>query len=321
MRHAWATVLIITDRTRNKLRPMLRTTILIALIALTISSCIHSQEAKMNSPSTETKEVKQDSVSGYASVNGLSMYYEIHGTGRPLVLIHGGGSTIQSSFGRVLHSFAKERQIIAVELQGHGHTSDINRPETFEHDADDVAALLKYLKIGNADFFGFSNGGNTTMQIAIRHPDFVRKIILGSAFFKRSGMYPQFWESINHATLMDMPQPLKDAYKKVALDSNKLPNMFEKDKKRMVDFKDWKSEDLRSINAPTLIVIGDEDVVRPEHAVEMLRLLPHARLSILPATHGAYIGEVTTGMEHSKLPDLTVSMIEEFLNEPMPKKN
>jgi pimeloyl-ACP methyl ester carboxylesterase len=111
---------------------------------------------------------------GYASVNGLKMYYEIHGSGTPLILIHGGGSTIQTSFGRVVHSFAKERQVIAVELQGHGHTPDIKRPETFEQDADDVSALLKYLKIENADFFGFSNGGNTTIQIAIRYPNLVR---------------------------------------------------------------------------------------------------------------------------------------------------
>jgi pimeloyl-ACP methyl ester carboxylesterase len=300
---------------------MLRTTILIALIALTISSCSHSKDTKMNNPSTETKEVKQDSISGYASVNGLNMYYEIHGTGTPLVLIHGGGSTIQTSFGRVLHSFSKDRQVIAVELQGHGHTADINRPETFEQDADDVAALLKYLKIGNADFFGFSNGGNTTMQIAIRHPNLVRKIILGSAFYKREGMYPQFWQSLNHATLKDMPQQLQDAYKKVAPNPDDLPEMCKKDLKRMLTFKDWRDEDLKSITAPALIIIGDADVVRPEHAVEMLPLIPHGRLSILPGGHGAYIGEVTTGMERSKIPDLTVSMIEEFLDEPMPKKN
>ena len=134
-------------------------------------------------------------------------------------------------------------------------------------------------------------------------------------------MYPQFWESLSHATLKDMPQLLKDAYKKVAADSNDLSKMFEKDKKRMVEFKDWKVEDIHSINAPALIIIGDDDVVRPEHAVEMFRLLPHARLSILPGLHGAYIGEVTSGMEHSKIPDLAVSIIEEFLTEPMPKKD
>jgi pimeloyl-ACP methyl ester carboxylesterase len=263
----------------------------------------------------------QDSDSGYASVDELKMYYEIHGKGAPLVLIHGAGSTIRTSFGRVLHSFANERQVIAVELQGHGHTPDINRPETFEQDADDVAVLLKYLKIENADFIGFSNGGNTTMQIAIRYPNLVRKIILGSTFYKRDGLYPQFWESLSHSTIKDMPQLLKDAYEKVAPDFKDLSKMYEKDKKRMIEFKDWKAEDIHSINAPALIIINDEDVVRPEHAVEMYRLLPHARLSILPGIHGAYIGEVTTGMEHSKIPDLTVSIIEEFLNEPMPKKN
>lgn len=103
----------------------------------------------------------QNSRSGYASVNGFKIYYEIHGSGVPLVLIHGAGSTIQTSFGRVIHSFAKERQVIAVELQGHGHTPDTNRLWTFEQEADDVARLLGYLKIERADFFGFSNGGES----------------------------------------------------------------------------------------------------------------------------------------------------------------
>ena len=197
---------------------------------------------------------------------------------------------------------------------------DINRPETFEQDADDVAALLKYLKIENADFFGFSNGGNTAIQIAIRYPNLVPKIILGSAFFKRNGMYPQFWDSLNHSTLKDMPQLLKDAYKEAAPDPSNLSKMYEKDKKRILEFKDWKAQDIHSINAPTLIIVGDEDVVRPEHAVELFRLFPRARLTILPGVHGAYIAEVTTGMEHSNIPDLTVSIIEEFLSEPMPKR-
>lgn len=153
---------------------------------------------------------------------------------------------------------------------------DINRPETFEQDADDVAALLKYLKIENADFFGFSNGGNTAIQIAIRYPNLVRKIILGSAFFKRNGMYPQFWDSLNHSTLKDMPQLLKDAYKEAAPDPSNLSKMYEKDKKRILEFKDWKAQDIHSINAPTLIIVGDEDVVRPEHAVELFRLFPRA---------------------------------------------
>ena len=266
--------------------------------------------------------MKSSSSVGYAPINGLNMYYEVHCKGAPpLVLIHGGGSTIQTSFGRVLHSLARERKVIAVELQGHGHTPDINRPATFEQDADDVVALLKYLKIENADFFGFSNGGNTAIQIAIRYPNLVRKIILGSAFFKRNGIYSKFWSSLNHSTLKDVPQLLKDAYKEVAPDPSNLSKMFEKDRKRMVEFEDWKEEDIHSIDAPSLIIIGDNDIVSPEHAVEMFRLLPHARLSIVPGIHGAYIGEATTGMKHSRIPDFTVSIIEGFLNEPVLIKN
>jgi len=113
----------------------------------------------------------------------------------------------------------------------------------------------------------------------------------------------------------------KMSNKKETPDSNGLSKMYEKDKKRMLEFEDWEAENIQSINAPALIIIGDRDVVRPEHAIEMFRLLPHARLSILPGIHGAYIGEVTTGMEHSKIPDLTISIIEEFLDAPMPRKN
>src|SRR3954454_11673467 len=112
----------------------------------------------MNHQTTMDNQPKQDSTSGYASVNGLKMYYEIHGAGSPLVLIHGGGSTIQTTFGRILHELAKTHKIVAVEMQAHGHTADIDRPLSFEQDADDIAALLKYLNIPKADIFGFSNG-------------------------------------------------------------------------------------------------------------------------------------------------------------------
>jgi pimeloyl-ACP methyl ester carboxylesterase len=297
---------------KNKFFPLV-------ILILLLTSC-DSKTNKNKSNMPETRQASVNFKSGYSEVNGLKMYYEIYGTGTPLVLIHGGGSTIQTSFGRIIPELSKHRQVIAVELQGHGHTADVNRPETFQQDADDVAALLKYLKIENADFFGFSNGGNTTMQIAIRHPNLVRKIILGSAFFKREGMYPQFWESINHATLKDMPQPLKDAYIKVAPDSNDLIKMFEKDKNRMVGFNDWKAEDIHSINAPALIIIGDEDVVRPEHAVEMYRLIPNCQLAIIPGGHGKYIGEITTLGNNNRDTVFIVPLIEEFLNKQNKKK-
>jgi pimeloyl-ACP methyl ester carboxylesterase len=299
---------------------MLRTTILLFLIALSISSCNNSQNTNVNMTLNENKEAKQDSVSGYAPVNGLNMYYEIYGEGKPLVLIHGGGSTIQTSFGRIIPELSKNRRVIAVELQGHGHTADRDSPETFQQDADDVAALLKYLKIENADFFGFSNGGNTTMQIAIRHPGLVRRIILGSAFYKRDGMYPGFWESMKPATLKDMPQLYKDAYRKVAPDSNDLSKMFEKDKNRMVEFKDWDAADLHAIHAPTLIISGDKDVVRPEHAVEMYRLIPDCELAIIPGGHGKYMGEIMTLSNDSSDNVFIVPLIEEFLNKQNDKK-
>jgi pimeloyl-ACP methyl ester carboxylesterase len=256
----------------------------------------------------------------YAQVNGIEMYFEISGTGEPLVLIHGGGSTIETTFGKVIRIFAENRKVIAVELQGHGHTQDRPLPESFEQDADDVTALLTWLKIEKADFFGFSNGGNTAMQIAIRHPDIVRKLVLGSTFYKRAGFPPEFWESLMTAELDDMPPQLREAYKKTAPDTSGLITMFTKDKTRMLEFTDWREESISSVKMPALIILGDQDVIRPEHAVEMFRLLPNARLSILPGTHGAYIGEVTTGMGNNKILSLTVSMIEEFLNDPISGK-
>jgi len=263
---------------------------------------------------------------GYASVNGLKMYYEIHlpvrqaggkNFNKPaLVLIHGGGSTITTTFGAILPILAQHRTIVAVELQGHGHTSDRNSPESFERDADDISTLLQTLNITQADFFGFSNGGSTALQIGIRHPKIVRKLVVASAIFKRDGMPPQFWEWMKNAQLENMPEQLKEAYLMVAPNPKDLITMHDKDAKRMVEFKDWRSEDIQSIQAPTLIINGDADVVRPEHAMEMFRLLPNAKLAILPGGHGEYIGEIMAAKEGSKLPEITVAMIEEFLDLP-----
>ena len=132
--------------------------------------------------------------------------------GKPLVLIHGGGSTIQTSFGYILPFLAEQFKVIAVELQAHGHTNDRNTPESFEQDADDIAGLLHYLNITNAFFFGFSNGGNTAMQMAIRHPELVNKLIITSAFYKRDGMIKGFSEGMENANLGNMPNYLKEAF-------------------------------------------------------------------------------------------------------------
>jgi len=267
-----------------------------------------------NRPSGYTHSLAiKPSKAAHSSVNGISMYYEIYGSGTPLVLIHGGGSTIQTSFGRVIPELARNHQVIAVELQAHGRTSDRNADLTFEQDADDVATLLHNIGITKADFFGFSNGGTTTMQIAIRHPQIVNKIILGSALTKRSGMPAGFWEFMNHASIEQMPEQLKTAYREVSGDTNGLQIMHDRDVKRMVNFKDIPDSLISAIQVPALIIVGDKDVVSPEHAIALSRLIPNARLAIIPGGHGEYIGEITT-LQPGKNPEATgVQLVLDFL--------
>lgn len=250
----------------------------------------------------------------YAPVNGLQLYYEVHGTPRagqpPLVLLHGGGSTIDTSFAKLLPAFARSRQVIAFDQQGHGRTADVDRPFSFEQSADDTAALLANLGIERADFLGFSNGGTIVLQVAIRHPGLVRKLVVASAMFRRDGLPPGFWEGMARASLQSMPAELREAYLKVAPHPEQLQAFHDKSVKRMLEFRDWPPEVIRSIEAPTLVMNGDADVTRPEHAVELFRLLPHAQLAVLPGTDHANI------VAHA---DWRVAMIEAFLDAPPPK--
>lgn len=268
---------------------------------------------------TDTKPThvtaQPDRISGYATVNGLKMYYEINGTGTPLVLVHGGGSTIHTSFGKVLPLFSKTHQVIAVELQAHGHTADIDRPLSFEQDADDIAALLQQLEIRKADIFGFSNGASTTLQFAIRHPEMTNKIIVASTFSKKSGAPVWFFDMMSKATFEGMPQQLKDAYLAINPDTSALYRMYERDVARMQSFPDIADEQMQAIKAPALIIAGDRDVVTPEHVVEMHKLLANSRLAILPGGHGDYIGEITTPQDDLFISS-TVSMVDKFLTEP-----
>jgi pimeloyl-ACP methyl ester carboxylesterase len=263
---------------------------------------------------TQTAAQQKNKPQGhYASVNGLTMYYEIVGHGRPLVLIHGGGSTIATNWSAILPLLVPNYQVIAVELQAHGHTSDRDKPETFEQDADDVAALLQQLKIEKASFFGFSNGANTTLQIGMRHPQLADKLIIASAFYKREGMNPWFWDFMRDAKLENMPQPLKDAYLAITHNPAGLQVMHDKDVERMRSFKDWNEDDLRKIQAPSLVIAADGDVMSPEHTVALYRLLPKGRLAIFPGMHGEYLGEICVARPGSKLPALLVAMIDEFM--------
>jgi pimeloyl-ACP methyl ester carboxylesterase len=292
---------------------MKRVVFLFSLIAI-FCSCNNSKTKSMSANKETTSE--SDSANGYAPVNGINMYYEIHGKGSPVVLIHGGGSTIQSTFGEILPLLAMHHQVIAMELQAHGRTSDRNSPESFAQDAKDVVALLQYLEIPKADIIGFSNGGQTAMQIGISYPAFVNKLVLISCFYKRDGALPGMFDNLRLATIDNMPSLLKSSYLQVHNDTNGLQTMFEKDRQRMIDFKDWSDEDLQSIKANSFIICGDHDIVTTAHAVKMSQLIPDARLMILPGTHGSFIGEICSKEKGSKLPQLTVEAIEEFFSKP-----
>jgi len=234
---------------------------------------------------------------GYAAVNGLNLYYEIRGTGEPLILLHGGVVGI-TMFGPNLAALAEKRRVIAVELQGHGHTADIDRPMGYEAMADDIAALIKHLKIERTDVMGYSLGGGVALQTAIRHPELVRKLVVVSAPFRRDGFYPEVLAAMAQmgpAAGEGMKQsPLAQLYPNVnwARLFTKLGDLLRKD-------YDW-SKEVASIKSPTMIVFADADAIRPAHIIEFFGLLrggqkdagldgsgrPVAQLAILPGlTH------------------------------------
>jgi pimeloyl-ACP methyl ester carboxylesterase len=270
---------------------------------------------------TNGDDTQASGAGSYASVNGLEMYYEIHGTGEPLVLLHGAYMTIDA-MGEVVPSLAKTRRVIAVELQGHGRTADIDRPLSYEQMADDTAALLRRIGIEEADIFGCSMGGGIALQVTIRHPEVVRKLVLASVYYNNDGVYPEMLEAIETITPEAFAgTPWREEYDRIAPNPEDFPTLVAKLKELDLTFVGWPPEDIQAIEAPALVIIGDSDVVRPEHTVEMFRLmgsgvagdlagLPSSRLAVLPGT--THVGLV----ERS---DLLVSMIGEFLDAPMPE--
>ena len=258
---------------------------------------------------------------GYAWVNGLRMYYEVHGEGgiAPLLLLHGASSTIGTNFGRLLPLLkASHEQVIALEFQAHGHTRDVDRAFSFEQDADDVAALLDHLRVEKATMFGFGNGGTTALQVAIRHPQIVDRLVVASATYRKDGMQRSYWDAMKRDTFADMPQAYKDAYLKLNPSQDALFTMYERDSRRMISFEDIPDEAIQSVEAPTFVVAGDRDVVRPEHAFDLSRLLPNSRLCVLPGGHGEYLGEVLYPQVGEHIPRLFVALVNEFLSSPAP---
>jgi pimeloyl-ACP methyl ester carboxylesterase len=277
-----------------------------------------------NSTTDRSMETTGEFEQGYAPVNGLEMYYEIHGTGQgqPLVLIHGAFSAIGTSFGEVLPGLARSRQVIGLELQAHGRTADIDRPLSIEQMADDTAAALEHLGIEQADIFGYSMGAGVALHVLLRHPKAVRKLVFASASFNLGGVHPGLMEGLGEMTPeMMFGSPWHDEYMRIAPDPGHFATFFAKKTQMDRNTKDVSAEAVAAINAPVLIVIGDSDLVRPEHAVEMFRLLgggvfgdvagmPSSQLAVLPGTM------------HSNLTqraDLLLAIIPPFLDAPMPE--
>jgi pimeloyl-ACP methyl ester carboxylesterase len=262
--------------------------------------------------------------SGYAPVNGLKMYYEIYGEGDPLVLLHGAFSNIHTDFDKILPVLAQGRQVIAVEQQGHGHTADINRSLRIDQMSDDTAELLKYLKIEKADFMGYSLGGAVAFNIAHRHPNLVRKFIwVGGSCYSPEGFYPEIggMKNMTPETLVQALNgtPWQQAFAKIAPHPESWPNVVAKKIDMDLAFTGWKAEEVNSVKAPSLIIIGDADITRPEHVAELFRLLgggvvgdiyglPNARLAVLPGTTHV------TVMNRS---EWLTSMVTEFLQAPI----
>lgn len=262
-----------------------------------------------------------DAQHGYAPVNGLEMYYEIHGAGQPLVLLHGAFSAIGTSFGKLLPDLAKTRQVIGVEQQAHGHTADIERPLSVKQMAADTAALLRHLGVERADLFGYSMGAAIALELGIQHPELVRKLVLASVSYTKAGLHPGLLEGLEQVTPENlMGTPWHDEYTRIAPHPEHFPTLVAKNTQMNRELVEWPAEAIRGLSAPTLLIIGDSDIIRPEHAVEMFRLLgggvpgdmaglPKSRLAILPGTTHVTVVEQT---------DLLLPMIATFLDAPMP---
>jgi len=266
---------------------------------------------------------QQKPTTGYAPVNGLKMYYEIHGSGEPVVLLHGAFMAITDDWSVWISELSNTRKVIAVEMQGHGRTADIKRDLTYENLADDVAGLLDYLKIPSADVIGYSLGGGVAMQCAIRHPEKVRKVVSISAPIRRDGWVKEGVDALSNLTAEAFKgSPMEAEYKKLSPTPNEFP-VFVKHVAALASKPyDFGADNLKATKAPFFFIHGDADGVRLDHIAEMYRLKggdlhgdmrphPESRLAILPdTTHVTLMNRMTT----------IIPMVNDFLDAKPPKQ-
>jgi pimeloyl-ACP methyl ester carboxylesterase len=248
--------------------------------------------------------------SGYADVNGVHMYYEVHGAGSPLVLLHGGMLMIELNFAGLIPTLATRHQVIGVELQGHGRTADTERPITPAALASDVVGLLDHLGIDRAHVLGHSMGAAVTIELAVSHPTRVRSIVPVSASVRPDGMHEDLSDPAKFATSTRMPTPqdfaeFREAYLRLSPHPEHFDEFLATLSKSAADLQGWSDAQLAGVTAPTLLVIGDHDFVTVEHAALMQHLIPTAHLAVLPKT---------THMTATRRPEYLLPMLADFLD-------
>ena len=266
---------------------------------------------------------QQKPTTGYAEVNGVKMYYEVHGSGEPVVLLHGAFMTITNNWTGWIGELSKTRKVIAVEMQGHGRTADIPRDITSENLADDVAALLDHLKIPRADLIGYSMGGAVAMQCAIRHPDKARKVVVISSRFRRDGAVKEGLDALAKLTADAFKgSPIEAEYKKLS----PTPDDFPKFVKRLLATSskghDIGADQLKATTAPMFFIHGDADGVRLEHVAEMFRLKGgeiHGDIKPRSASRLAILPDTTHVTLMQRMP-VIVPMVNDFLDAKPPKQ-